>query len=223
MWSGSPTASCTSYEASRVTFLSGRPLPYRPLYKRVSEGTESLSCHRLGYGRRFFQPSDFLSAHVLEQRPIHLKGKHMLAVLTVYAPGAVLTVWGIIYCSVLFGWWLRRGISAWCGILLLAPVGAIVVGLASPDPLKINPRDPSAFDTMINYKGEWVVERDLLRANIFYDFEQEGVYRGTIEGWWGRIFHPAAFWWCPLFVAAAAIPLWPILRVPILGYSGLSD
>lgn len=153
----------------------------------------------------------------------------MLAVLTVWSPWSVLTVVGILYFVLLFAWWIRRGICAWCWILILWVVGMVLPGLMTPGGASIDdayadvrPRSASYYDHMYNVGGKWIVERDLLRANKLPPSTQEPVYRGTIEAW-GLFWHPACLAWCPLVVLVVAIPLWPILQVPLLGYCGLRE
>jgi hypothetical protein len=151
----------------------------------------------------------------------------MLAVASIWAFSSVLTVVGIGYLILLFVFLLRRGLIA-CGIMFWLWIGgALLVGLASPDGIKVDnpysmvqPKKASTYDLMYKVDGKWVSQRNLLGDDKALPEDQEPVYRGSL-GVGRYIFHPAALVWCPFFVMLAAIPMWLLGMVPLFGYKGL--
>jgi hypothetical protein len=154
----------------------------------------------------------------------------MLAIVSMWSPAAAfMTVLGIIYLMALFIHFLRKGFVGWChmwGYLLFGVlfIWAFVPGAGDVDDVyaDIRPRDPSAYDSMVNYKGEWHAERDLLRNDIYYDFDQDTYYRGSVQGWWGNIYHPDMFFWCPAWVLFVGFVLL-LFGFPFFGLEGIGN
>lgn len=151
----------------------------------------------------------------------------MLAVSSAWGFDSVLTVVGILYLISLFFFMMQRGIMAWGCMFFLLIGGALLVGLASPDGVKVdpyslsNPKKASTYDLMYKVDGKWVSQRNLLGDDKAPPKDQEPVYRGSLGA--GRfLFHPACLVWCPFFMMLAFFPMWLLGMVPLFGYKGLT-
>lgn len=151
----------------------------------------------------------------------------MLAVSTIWSLSSVMTVVGIGYLILLFVFLLQRGAIAWGIMFFLLIGGTLLVGLASPDGIKVDnpysmshPKKASTFDLMYKVDGKWVSQRNLLGDDKAPPKGQEPVYRGSL-GIGGYIFHPACLVWCPLIMIVAFLPMWLVRMVPFFGYKGL--
>ena len=135
--------------------------------------------------------------------------------------------WGI-YFVALFIHFLRRfrwvvphvGLSSF-GVLFLI---AFVPGAGSVDDVyaDVSAWDPSLYDSMVNYKGEWHAERDFLRDDIYYDFDADCYLSGSVQGWWGNIYHPDMFLWCPAWVLIVGFVLL-LFGFPFFGLEGIGN
>jgi len=140
----------------------------------------------------------------------------MLAVATeipsAYSPLSAFCLVGIAIMTFLIGGMLTKGWKFWFTGMGILSIGMLYIWGTYQSAGRIQSTtvgsggDPS-YETVVEYKGEWTKERDLLRENKFYN-DDKRVLSMHVEGTNPWVWHPMCLITAPFFACLIGFFAW---------------
>ena len=143
-----------------------------------------------------------------------------------YSPESIVSLFGICYfCFCLFVIiWGRE--KAWLSVLSLSLLGILWIGVNTPG-TNGPAQNPEPYQHMLKYKDQIVSEKWLIRQDKWQTWhsDQKHVYNMHVPGSKhyisSKIYHPAAWVWCPLISCLVSLIWMPhlILWIFLVGWA----